>query len=84
MIIFKKIFDNIYILAKIKPNQVKCDKGYFVAKFLLALLDVPVREGEEKQSSGLKKRKIQPSHARPRYCTSTCCTPCALPHHNKL
>lgn len=30
------------------------------------------------------KRKIRRWDARPRYCTATCCTPRALPHHNKL
>lgn len=30
------------------------------------------------------RRKIRRWDARPRYCTPTCCTPGALPHHNKL
>lgn len=30
------------------------------------------------------ERKIRRWDARPRYCTATCCTPGALPHHNKL
>lgn len=30
------------------------------------------------------RRKIRRWDARPRYCTATCCTQRALPHHNKL
>lgn len=30
------------------------------------------------------RRKIRRWDARPRYCTATCCTLRALPHHNKL
>lgn len=71
------------IVAFFKPRTLLCQQRIRIFSCHLANTTVYNRRPFVPLMFG-NKRKIRRWDARPRYCTATCCTPRALPHHNKL
>lgn len=74
----KQLKDRISLLFLNQNSIVPTTHSYFSCH--LAITTV----GRVFYTNVWNKRKIRWRDARPRYCTATCCTPGALPHHNKL